>query len=41
MRKIFLPLGFMIFAVVPAFAESPPAGEQALEFSLKSILEEY
>ncbi len=37
MRKIFLSLIIMILAVAPAFAGAPSPGEQAPEFSLKSM----
>ena len=37
MRKIFLSLVLIILAVVPVFAGAPSAGEQAPEFSLKSM----
>ncbi len=37
MRKIILSLLVMILGVVPAFAGAPSPGEQAPEFSLKSM----
>lgn len=37
MRKFFLSLIFMILGVVPAFAGAPSPGEQAPEFSLRSM----